>query len=187
MGPRARCGPIMGNPMLELVLRFLLVGAVAFGGGQAALPLIERIAVAETGWLTPTELSVGIGLAYATPGPVLILAAYVGYYVKGLIGAVAATAAVFTVPVTLAAAAAQLVARLKASGWFRTFGRFASAATVGLLGITLFSLGRSLFDIHPGLLFGAAVVFAADQRQLSPVLIMAVAAFVGGVVGGVGL
>lgn len=61
--------------MLELVLRFLIIGAVAFGGGQAALPLVEQITVAETQWLTPTEFAVGIGLAYITPGPVLILAA----------------------------------------------------------------------------------------------------------------
>ena len=170
--------------MLELVLRFLLVGAVAFGGGQAALPLVERIAVAETGWLTPAEFSVGIGLAYAMPGPVLILAAYVGYHVAGVLGALAATAAVFAVPVALAAAAAGVVARLYASERFRAFGRFASAAAIGLLGVTLLSLGRPLFHIHPALLLGAALVFAADQRKVYPILLLVAAALVGGVVGG---
>jgi len=173
--------------MLELVLRFLLVGAVAFGGGQAALPLVERITVAETGWLTPTEFSVGIGLAYVTPGPVLILAAYVGYHVKGILGAVAATAAVFAVPVAVSAAAAQVVARLNASERFRLFGRFASVAAIGLLGITLLSLGRPLFDLHPALLLGAAAVLVMDQCKISPVLLIFASAFIGGVVGGLGL
>ena len=39
--------------------------------------------MADTGWLTERQFAVGIGLAYATPGPVLILAAFVGYSVHG--------------------------------------------------------------------------------------------------------
>ena len=65
--------------MLELIARFLVIGTLAFGGGQAALPLVERLAVADTGWLTPTQFATGVGLSYATPGPVLILAAFIGY------------------------------------------------------------------------------------------------------------
>ena len=66
--------------MLELVARFLVIGALAFGGGQAALPLVERLAVADTGWLTSAQFATGVGLSYATPGPVLILAAFIGYH-----------------------------------------------------------------------------------------------------------
>ncbi len=91
--------------LAELIARFLVVGATAFGGGGAALPLVERITVADTGWLTPQQFAVGVGFAYATPGPVLILAAFVGFYVAGITGALAATLAVFAVPVLLAVTA----------------------------------------------------------------------------------
>jgi hypothetical protein len=84
--------------MLELIARFLVIGTLAFGGGQAALPLVERLAVADTGWLTPVQFATGVGLSYATPGPVLILAAFIGYHVAAVPGALAATAAVFAVP-----------------------------------------------------------------------------------------
>src|SRR3954447_14881027 len=130
--------------MLELIGRFLLVGALAFGGGQAALPLVERLAVADTGWLSPPAFSVGVGLSYATPGPVLILAAFIGYHVASFPGALAATAAVFAVPVVCAGFAAQVVDRLQGMVWFRAFGRFAAAAAVGLLGVTLIALARPL-------------------------------------------
>jgi chromate transport protein ChrA len=33
--------------MLDLIARFLIIGALGFGGGQAALPLVERLAVAD--------------------------------------------------------------------------------------------------------------------------------------------
>src|SRR6185503_7747505 len=121
--------------MLELVARFLVIGALAFGGGQAALPLVERLAVADTGWLTPAQFATGIGLSYATPGPVLILAAFIGYQVAAIPGAVVATAAVFALPVAFAGLAAQLVSQFKNSRGLEAFGCFAAAAAVGLLGV----------------------------------------------------
>src|ERR1700745_845061 len=114
--------------MLELVARFLVIGALAFGGGQAALPLVERLAVADTGWLTSAQFASGRGLSYCTPAPILILAAFIGYHVAAVPGAVTATAAVFTIPVVLAGFTAQLVGKFKDARWFQAFGGFAAAA-----------------------------------------------------------
>jgi len=169
--------------MLELFLRFLVVGATAFGGGGTALPLVERITVAETAWLTPQQFAVGVGFAYATPGPILILAAFVGFHVAGLAGALAATVGVFAVPVLLAAGSAGVVARLNRYARFRAFGRFAAAAAVGLLAVTLVALAHPVYELHPALLAGAAVVFAADRFGLSPVLLLVIAAGLGASVG----
>ena len=169
--------------MLELFLRFLVVGATAFGGGGTALPLVERITVAETAWLTPQQFAVGVGFAYATPGPILILAAFVGFHVAGLAGALTATVGVFAVPVLLAAGSAGVVARLNRYARFRAFGRFAAAAAVGLLAVTLVALARPVYELHPALLAGAAVVFAADRFGLSPVLLLVIAAGLGASVG----
>jgi chromate transporter len=173
--------------MLELIARFIVVGALAFGGGQAALPLVERLAVADTGWLTPSQFAAGVGLSYATPGPVLILAAFIGYHVAAVPGAVAATVAVFTVPVVLAGFTAQLVAKLKDAAWFQAFGRFAAAAAIGLLGVTLLALARPLVDVHPSLLLGAAAVLAAELRGVHPIILIGAATFLGAVTGLYGL
>jgi chromate transporter len=165
--------------MLELVGRFLIVGALAFGGGQAALPLVERLSVADTGWLSPAQFATGVGLSYATPGPVLILAAFVGYQVASLPGAFAATAAVFAVPIVLAGFSAQLVGKLKDARWFQAFGRFAAAAAVGLLGITLLALLGPVVEIHWALALGAAIVLAAELRGIHPVALLLAAVLVG--------
>ena len=163
----------------ELIVRFLTVGAVAFGGGGAALPLVERFTVAETGWLTPRQFAIGVGFAYATPGPILILAAFVGYYVAGVPGALAGTFAVFAIPVTLAAGSASVVQRLNEYARFRAFARFAAAGAVGLLAVTLTALARPAFEIHPALLIGSAVVFAGERMGLHPVLLLLVAVALG--------
>lgn len=174
------------SDVIELVVRFLVVGAVAFGGGGAALPLVERITVADTGWLTPQQFAIGVGFAYATPGPILILAAFVGYYVAGVAGALAATVAVFAIPVLLAAGSAGVVTRLNRYAKFRAFGRFAAAAAVGLLAVTLAALARPVVELHPGLLAGAVLVFAAERFGLSPVLLLAIAIGVGAAAGAAG-
>lgn len=167
--------------MLELVARFLVIGTLAFGGGQAALPLVERLAVADTGWLTPAQFATGVGLSYATPGPVLILAAFIGYHVAAVPGALAATAAVFAMPAVFAGFAAQVVSKLRDVGWFQAFGQFAAAAAVGLLGVTLIALARPVVDIHPILLVGAAAVFVAELRGIHPLILIGAATLIGAI------
>jgi chromate transporter len=172
--------------LISLAAGFFVVGLVAFGGGQAALPLVERITVAQYGWVSPADFATGVGLAYATPGPVLILATFVGYRVGGIAGAATATVAVFAAPVVLAAGAASLVARLSGAAWFRTFGRYAGAAAVGLLVVTLASLARPVVGVHPALLLAAAAVAAAAWRGVSPLVLLAVAVAGGALIGFVG-
>lgn len=169
--------------MAELALRFLLVGALAFGGGQAALPLVERLTVHQTGWLAPPDFALAVGLAYATPGPVLILASFVGYRVAGIPGGLVATLAVFAIPVTLSAATAGLVARLSKSPRFRGFGRFASAAAIGLLGVTVLTLARPVADVHPLLLAASAAVVVAALRGVSPIFLLVACTTGGGLIG----
>jgi chromate transporter len=101
----------------------------------------ERLSVAETQWLTPQEFATGVGFAYATPGPILILAPFIGYRVAGIPGALLSTVAVFLIPVLLAGAAAGLVTRLRSAKWFAGFGTYAATAAIGLLGLTLYARG----------------------------------------------
>jgi chromate transporter len=93
--------------IVQLFSRFVLISLLAFGGGGAAPPLVERLAVSETGWLSSQDFAVAVACGYVTPGPVLITATFVGYRAAGLSGAVAATFGVFLMPWLLAAAAAQ--------------------------------------------------------------------------------
>ena len=167
--------------MLELIARFLVIGTLAFGGGQAALPLVERLAVADTGWLTPAQFATGVGLSYATPGPVLILAAFIGYHVAAVPGALAATAAVFAVPVVcrrFRRATSQQAQGCAVVSGIRTF---AAAAAVGLLGVTLIALARPVVDIHPILLVGAAAVFVAELRGVHPIILIVGATLIGAI------
>jgi chromate transporter len=168
--------------ILDIFWRFILVGTLAFGGGQAALPLVERIAVAETGWVSPQDFATATAFGYVTPGPVLITGTFIGYKAAGIPGALAATAGAFLVPWALAAAAAQTLQRFVQHPWLGGFGRGAGPAVVGLLGVTALSLGRSAFVTWPYALIAIVALFLALRTKVHPILIV-----LGGALAGAGL
>lgn len=77
---------------LELFLSFLQIGLFSFGGGYAALPLIQGQVVTAHGWLSMSEFTDLITISQMTPGPVAINSAtFVGIKIAGLPGALIAT------------------------------------------------------------------------------------------------
>lgn len=77
---------------LQLFLSFLQIGALSFGGGYAAMPLIQSQIVTQNGWLTMGEFTDLVTIAEMTPGPIAVNAAtFVGTRVAGVAGALAAT------------------------------------------------------------------------------------------------
>ena len=78
--------------LLQLLWAFVQVGAFSFGGGYAALPLIEQQVVIEHNWLTPQEFTDIITISQMTPGPIAInSASFVGIRMAGIPGALVAT------------------------------------------------------------------------------------------------
>ena len=77
---------------LQLFLSFLQIGLFSFGGGYAAMPLIQDQVVTAHGWLSMPEFTDLITISQMTPGPIAINSAtFVGMKIAGVPGAVAAT------------------------------------------------------------------------------------------------
>ena len=77
---------------LQLFLSFLQVGMFSFGGGYAALPLIQGQVVKTHSWLSMSEFTDLITISQMTPGPIAVNSAtFVGIRIAGLPGAVIAT------------------------------------------------------------------------------------------------
>ena len=78
---------------LQLFLSFLQIGLFSFGGGYAAMPLIQEQIVDTHGWLSMSEFTDLITISQMTPGPIAINSAtFVGIKIAGLAGAAVATA-----------------------------------------------------------------------------------------------
>lgn len=77
---------------LQLFLSFLQIGAFSFGGGYAAMPLIQSQVVDLHGWLTMQEFTDLITISQMTPGPIAVNSAtFVGIQIAGPLGALVAT------------------------------------------------------------------------------------------------
>ena len=77
---------------LELFWSFVQIGLFSFGGGYAALPLIQAQVVDSRHWLSVSEFFHLITISQMTPGPIAINAAtFVGLRIGGPLGAAVAT------------------------------------------------------------------------------------------------
>lgn len=77
---------------LQLFLSFLQIGLFSFGGGYAAMPLIQGQVVKAHQWMTISEFTDLITISQMTPGPIAVNSAtFVGIKIAGIPGALVAT------------------------------------------------------------------------------------------------
>ncbi len=77
---------------LQLLLSFMKIGIVTFGGGYAMIPIIENETSKKRKWVSGEDLLDIVAISESTPGPIAICAAsFIGYRVVGVIGAFMAT------------------------------------------------------------------------------------------------
>ena len=68
---------------------FTKAALLTFGGAYAVLPYVNQGAVVHYGWLKPTQMIDGLALGETTPGPLIMVVAFVGFvggYAKALLG-----------------------------------------------------------------------------------------------------
>ncbi len=58
---------------------FTKAALLTFGGAYAVLPYINDAAINVYGWLTPAQMMDGLALGESTPGPLIMLVAFVGF------------------------------------------------------------------------------------------------------------
>lgn len=75
----------------DLAISFFRTGILGYGGGPSVIPLIRYETVEKYKWMGEDEFADVFSLANALPGPIAMkMATYIGYRVKGFMGAVSA-------------------------------------------------------------------------------------------------
>jgi chromate transporter len=130
----ALVGLYLANASLFTLAAIMLkIDFFAFGGGFASLPLMLHEIVIVKGWMASGTFMDGIALGQVTPGPIVITAAFVGYMLQGLTGAVVATIAIFTPSFFMVITVAPIFDRLRSSPYFARVISGIFASFVGLL------------------------------------------------------
>jgi chromate transporter len=149
--PAAQAGAVaalaagVGPPvsLVKLALIFLKVGAILFGSGYVLLAFLRPDLVERTAWLTDEQLLDAVAVGQLTPGPVLTAATFIGYLLAGVPGALLATAAIFLPSFVFVALSSPVIPRLRRSPWASGFLDGANAASVGLMAVVTWQLGRA--------------------------------------------
>jgi chromate transporter len=149
------------------------IGALAFGGGFTAIPLIQYEMVDRFQWLSTKEFLDGIALGQVTPGPILITATFVGYKVSNFFGAFMATLGVFFPSFFILVLLIPYHDRLRGVERVRMMEQGILGSFIGMLALVLFNFGRtSLVDI-PRILMAAAAFFAIYKKISLPYILLA--------------
>src|SRR5262249_45040646 len=68
-----------GNTFSSIAVFFSKMAVVTFGGAYAVLAYVAQQAVDTYGWLRPSEMLDGLGMAETTPGPLIMVTQFVGF------------------------------------------------------------------------------------------------------------
>jgi chromate transporter len=138
---------------------FAAIGAFTFGGGLSMIALMEEHVVDRLHWLTAREFVDGLALGQLTPGPILMLAAYVGYKTLGLGGALVAAAASFLPSFVLMLALLPVFDRVRNLAWARAVIQGVVPGVIGVMAVALARMAPQAAPDPPAM--AALVVTAA--------------------------
>lgn len=143
----------------KLSLFFTQAAFVTFGGAYAVLPYIAQVSVAKFGWLSNLQMLDGLALGETTPGPLIIVLAFVGFMAgyntfggslaAATIGLAATVFYTFLPSFLFIFAGAPLIERTQANPAVKSVLNFATAAVTGVILSLCLYLGKAVIVPEP--------------------------------------
>lgn len=158
---------------------FFKVGAFTVGGGLTMIAFIQDQVVEQFHWLTPREFIDGLALGQFTPGPVLMVAAYVGYKMAGVAGATVAAGAVFLPSFILMLTVLPVLDRVRTLTWTRAVMKGMGPAVIGVLAVSLVRLMPHALPDPFAIAMLVATVTALAVWQVGTVKVMVAGSLLG--------
>ncbi len=182
------------EPFDGVATLFTTAAFVSFGGAYALLPYVADRAVETYGWLTAAQMLNGLALAEGTPGPLILVNVYAGFFAgwpmgggSGVLTASLACFYTFAPSFAMILAAAPYVETMQRLRWIRAALAGVSAAVVGVvLNLAVYLGEAALFptsdwrDPHV-IKLGLLVLFAglALWRDISMTVLIGIGAITG--------
>lgn len=184
---------------LELFWSFLKIGLFSFGGGYAAMPLIQEQVVSSHDWLSMAEFTDLITISQMTPGPIAINSAtFVGIKIAGIPGALVSTIGCILPSCIIVMLIAKLYLKYRTVNMLQSVLNSLRPAVVAMIAsagisvlITAFWGSAELISLAGTnwilvIIFAACVVLLRKFR-MNPILVMVLAGIVKAGVSFVGL
>lgn len=164
----------------ELAFVFFKMGTVIFGGGFAAIPFLQQEVVELRGWLSPREFVDAVALGQMTPGPVALMATFIGYRVLGIPGALIATLGTFLPSGLMLFGLIRGYEKIRDNHYIRSFLAGVLPAVVGMLFTSTIFIARSAISgLIPAITATLTLLLLLRFRTLQPVWLIIGGALLG--------
>ena len=167
----------------RLAFTFSGLSLSQFGGGYVVIPSMQKTIVDGLHWVSQQQFTDAIAMGQITPGPIYISAAFVGYKLLGVTGALVATAAMFVPAALLMIFCAKFLSRIaKAPAVVNAFKGIGAAITgmIGATAVLLLSNARAAY--LPLVSLFVICFFLSYQFKITPVLLIPLAGIAGAIV-----
>ena len=176
--------PVAEDSLVKLFTTFSGMSLILFGGGYVFIPMIQEVVVNGYGWVTQAEFSNAIAMGQITPGPILISAAFIGYVVKGFVGAFVSTVAIFFPPALLMVTLSHLLDNIKQSIVLQAALRGIRPAVIGMIFTAAIVVAQTAEMATVQMLVASLAILAASlvaiwKFRLEVVLIIPAAGILG--------
>jgi chromate transporter len=170
LGPVALLAVLLGGDQIfpQMGWFFAKMAVVTFGGAYAVLAYVAQQAVQSYGWLTTGNMIDGLALAETTPGPLILVLSFVGFYaahqqpgalspmLAGTLGAIFVTWVTFVPSFIWIFLGAPYVERLRKNRYLSAALAMVTAAVVGVIAnlalwFALHVLFRQVTDVSYGI------------------------------------
>lgn len=161
----------MTATLLQIAATFSLLSVLAFGGGAAVLPDMQRQAVQVHHWISSREFLDMFALSRAVP-PGSLIVVLIGQRAAGIVGGLVALLAMFGPSSLLAFGVARIWHRAGGAAWRETLEQALAPVSIGLTIASGIALARS--TEHDWLAYGVTAVTALllTCTRLHPLAVM---------------
>lgn len=164
----------------QLFWTFFRIGGLTFGGGYAILPMMQKEIVERHRWATSEEMIDYYAVAQSMPGIIAInTATFLGFDRRGASGAIAATLGMITPSIIVITLIASFIHHFEQLTIMQhAFAGVRIAVTALIIGAVV-NMWRTAVTDWLGLVLFAAALTAIFVVEVSPILVIAVAAVIG--------
>jgi len=135
--------PVATYPLRQLLLYFLRLGTLGFGGPVALVGAMQRDLVEQRGWVAEEDYKEGLALAQLAPGPLAAqLAIYLGYLHYRLVGATLVGLAFVAPSFVMMLALGWLYVLYSGLSWMHAVFYGVGACVIGIIARSAYQLTR---------------------------------------------
>lgn len=160
---------------LEYYLTWFRIGLFTFGGGYAMLPMIEKEVIDRHHWTTEDDVMNYYAIAQCTPGVIAVnVATFVGYFQKGVLGALVCTLGVISPSIIIMTAIAGALSSFSDLAIVQHALSGIRIAVCILMSTSIVKLfKKGVIDAGAGVIFCSVLAFAIFTELSTVVLVIA--------------